>query len=318
MKSTPALIVCLSCLTLAGAGPALAQSPSVIGTAPALGAAAGPPAPPYSLPWQLRSVAPVTALRSDTSFAFFQNAAGDSGATVASMLSLSYKLTPTLAPLVRVAFVQNDEPGPAIGSAGSLVNPLLGLTYARKLGAALRGAAFGGVTLPVGMGGAKAMGSDATAAATWRGIAARCGMDNAMFAVNYTTLIGGLDLAWVAHKVTVQGEATVLQLFRTRNEAVAPESTRTNLTVGLHAGVFTWSFLSLSGELRHQRWLSTPIAVKANPAARDTTTVAIGPRLHVKAGNLWLRPGLSYATALDKPVKDLGYHIVQLDLPVVF
>ncbi len=315
MRSTAALIVCL---TLAVSAPARAEGPSVVGTAPVVNGGPAPPAPPYSLPWQLRSVTPVTALRSDTSLALFENAAGDRGATMVSTLGLSYKLTPTLAPLVRVAFVQNSEPGPAVGSAGSFVNPILGLTYARKLGAALRGAAFGGVTLPVGMGGGQPMGSDATAAATWRGIAARCGMDNAMFAVNYTTLIGGLDLAWIAHRLTVQGEATLLQLFRTRHEALAPESTRTNLTVGLHAGVFTWSFLSLGGELRHQRWLSTPMAVRANPAARDTTTVAIGPRLHVKAGTLWLRPGLSYATALDRPVKDLGYHILQVDVPVVF
>jgi hypothetical protein len=214
--------------------------------------------------------------------------------------------------------VQNSEPGPMVGSGAAFVNPILGLTYARKLGSVWKGAAFAGVTVPVGMGGSKPMGMDATAAAAWRGIAARSAMDNAMFAVNYTTLIGGLDLAYIAHKVTVQAEATVLELLRTRNESYAPEATRTNLTMGLHAGFFAFPFLSLGGEIRHQRWLSTPNAVKANPAARDTTTVAIGPRFHVKAGNVWLRPGLSYSTAVDKPLKDLGYHILQFDLPVVF
>ena len=59
-------------------------------------------------------------------------------------------------------------------------------------------------------------------------------------------------------------------------------------------------------------------SIVGKPAARDTTTVAIGPRFHFKAGGLWLRPGLSYAAALDSPAKDLGYHIVQLDVPVVF
>jgi hypothetical protein len=116
----------------------------------------------------------------------------------------------------------------------------------------------------------------------------------------------------------VQLEATFLQLFRTRNDAVAPEKTRTNFTAGLHVGGFVASFLSLGAELRHQRWLSTPKSVAANPVTRDTTTLAVGPRFHVKAGNMWLRPGLSYATGIDKPLTDLTYHIVQLDLPVVF
>jgi hypothetical protein len=315
MKTTRLVAVCIC---LGGATSALAQSPTTIGTSPAPAAAPAPPPPPYSLPWQLRPVTVANAIRSDTSFAFYENAAGDNGMTTASMLLGTYKLTPELAPLVRVAVVQNSEPGPGIGSGAAFVNPILGLSYARKLGSVMAGAAFAGVTLPVGMGGSKPMGMDATAAAAWRGIAARSAMDNAMFAVNYTTLIGGLDLAYIAHKVTVQAEGTVLQLFRTRNEKFAPESTRTNLTMGLHAGVFPFSFLSLGGELRHQRWLTTPNAVKANPTARDTTTIAFGPRLHVKTGKVWLRPGLSYSTALDKPNSDLGYHILQFDVPVVF
>jgi hypothetical protein len=312
MKLTLAAVTVCLCL----GSPALAQGPTTLTTAPAPGPA--PPPPPYSLPWQLRPVTVANVVRSDTSFAFYENAAGDNGATLASMLLATYKLTPELAPLVRVAVVQNSEPGPTVGSAAAFVNPIFGLTYARKLGPVFKGAAFAGLTLPIGMGGSKPMGMDATAAAAWRGIAARSAMDNAMFAVNYTTLLGGLDLAYVAHKITLQIEATLHQLFRTRNEMYAPESTRTNLTMGLHAGAFVLPWLSVGGELRHQRWLSTPNAVKANPAARDTTTVAIGPRLHIKTGTLWLRPGLSYSTALDQPVKGLGYHIVQVDIPVVF
>jgi hypothetical protein len=234
------------------------------------------------------------------------------------MLLGSYKVTPHLAPLIRLGFVQNSEPGPALGGAAALVNPLLGVTYARPLAHAFKAAGFAGITVPVGMGGDKPASMDATAAAVMRGINARSAMDNAMFAVDYTTLIGGLDLAWVAHKTTLQAEATVFQLFRSRNPMFAPDHTRTNLTAGLHAGYFPLSFLSVGGELRHQRWLSTPKSIVGKPAARDTTTVAVGPRFHFKAGGLWFRPGLSYAAALDRPAKDLGYHIVQLDLPVVF
>jgi hypothetical protein len=282
-----------------------------------------PPPPPYSLPWQLRPVTAATVVRLDTSFAFYEapassKFAGETGETVASMLLLSYKVTPELAPMVRMAVVQNSEPGPTLNGAAAFVNPIIGVTYAKKLPGPFRLATFLATTLPVGMGGNKAAATSDIATAVNRGIQARSAMDNAMFAVNYMTGIVGLGGAYVANKLTVQAEATLLQLFRARNEQYAPESTRTNLTTGLHVGYFLASFMSLGAEYRYQRWLSTPNAVKANPAARDTSTIAIGPRFHWKAGTTWLRPGLSYATALDKPVSDSSYHMVQLDVPVVF
>ena len=54
-------------------------------------------------------------------------------------------------------------------------------------------------------------------------------------------------------------------------------------------------------------------------AARDTTTFAVGPRLHFKLSETaWFRPALVYARAIDKPMTDLDYNIVQLDLPFSF
>src|SRR6185369_3789347 len=88
-----------------------AASTSVAAAPAPLAPPPAPPAPPYSLPWQLRPVAAATAIRSDTSVAFYENAAGQSGTTVATMLLASYKVTPSLAPLVRLGFVQNDAPG---------------------------------------------------------------------------------------------------------------------------------------------------------------------------------------------------------------
>lgn len=304
-------------ILLAGAPPARAQiEGQVSASAPEPPGPVPPPPPLYSLPWQLRPLAAATVIRSDTSVAFYENAAGQEGSTTASSLLASYKVTPSLAPLVRIAVVENSEPGPKLGKAAAFVNPIVGLTYAHKFGDAWKGAAFGGVTIPVGMGGDKSAATSDTAAAVSRGIAARSAMDNAMFAVNYMTGIGGLDFGYVAHRLTVQTEVTLLQLFRVRNEAYAPESTRTNLTAGLHVGGFALPWLSLGAEGRYQRWLSTPALVTKDPTARDTTTVAIGPRFHFKSGGSWWRPGLSYSFALDKPLTNLSYHIVQIDLPV--
>src|SRR5580765_6130552 len=49
-------------------------------------AAPTPPPPPYSIPWQLRPVAAANVVRSDTAVAFYDNGAGASGSTVATML----------------------------------------------------------------------------------------------------------------------------------------------------------------------------------------------------------------------------------------
>jgi hypothetical protein len=287
-------------------------------------AAPAAPPPPYSLPWQLRPVAVANVLRSDTAVAFYDNGMGASGSTVATMLLGSYKLTPSLAPLVRLGFVQNDAP--AAGADGtSFVNPIVGATYARRIDS-LRWAAFLGATIPIGMGGGNTPEAGA-ATADSAGIRARSAMDNAMFAVNYFTAIVGGDLAYVDHKVTVQLEATLFELLRVRgdNAASSTDSSRTNSTVGLHAGYFILPMLSLGGELRYQRWLTTPTQLsmgnKVNipDVAKDTMTVAIGPRAHFQLSKgLFLRPGISYARALDKPVSDASYNVIMVDVPLYF
>ena len=305
------------------AAPAPAATAVTTATPGTPGAPTTPP-PPYSIPWQLRPVAAANVLRSDTAVAFYDNGAGASGSTVASMFLGSYKLTPNLAPLVRVGFVQNNAP--AAGADGtSFVNPIVGATYAQKIDS-IRWAAFLGTTVPVGSGGGN-MPDAGAAAANAAGIRARSAMDNAMFAVNYFTAIVGGGVAYVDHKLTVQLEATLLQLFRVRGDtaASATDSTRTNSTVGLHAGYFLLPMLSLGGELRYQRWLSTPTqsvmgTISNIPgAAMDTVTMAIGPRAHFQVSKgLWLRPGIAYARGLDTPLSTASYNMVQVDVPFVF
>jgi hypothetical protein len=144
-------------------------------------------------------------------------------------------------------------------------------------------------------------------------------MDNAMFAVNYLAVFPGVDVAWVSHGFTVQAEATFFELGRVRGSAKDTDETRTNLTMGLHVGYFFIPELSIGAELRHQRWLSTPAVVKANDAARDTTTVALGLRLHFKLSDTtWFRPGVSYSRPVDDPLNAANYNIVQIDLPFTF
>ena len=78
-------------------------------------------------------------------------ASGASGSTVATMLLASYKVTPSLAPMVRLGVSQNDAP--ATGADGtSFVNPIVG-RHVREEGRRIRWAAFLGATIPIGSGG---------------------------------------------------------------------------------------------------------------------------------------------------------------------
>lgn len=292
-----------------------AHAHAAAGASEANSKAAAPP-PPYSVPWQLRPTAAASALRLDTALAFYEDPAANHGTTVATLLLGSFKVTPRLAPFLRLGLVRNS---PSTGAgATSFANPVIGASHAQMLGQAFRLALTLGVALPLGTGGGDAP-DPATAAATRSGILARSAMDNAMFAVNDLTVFPGFGLAYIADGLTVQAEATVLQLTRVRGEEVQPDSSKTNFTTGLHVGYFVLPQFSLSGELRYQRWLSTPSFVEADSALRDTLSVAVGVRLHLSLGaSRWLRPGLAYARGLDDPMTRQNFHVLQLDLPVFF
>ena len=277
-----------------------------------------PKPPPYSLPFQLRPVVSATVLRSDTAFSFYENPTTTRGGSiVASTLLGSYKLSDQLAPLVRVGFVENSPASSAKG-ATNFLNPVLGGTFALKLTPELKLGLFLGLAVPVGSGGGNSAKAESRAANA-AGIAARSGMDNAMFAVNYFTVFPGVGMAYVAHGLTVQGEVTALQLTRVKGEKLDTDSSRTNFTTGLHVGYFLIPQFSIAGELRHQRWLSTPASVKKDSTARDISTIAIGPRFHFKLGEQsWLRPALALALPLDEPLSKSNYKTIQLDIPVSF
>jgi hypothetical protein len=260
---------------------------------------ASPAAADYTPPFQLRVVAPGNVVRSDTTLAAYGG-----GTTVASTFLAAYKVSPRLAPLVRIAVVDDG--------ATTVSNPLFGLMWGRALAPEVKLGVFGAFTLPLG---------SRDAAVNRAAMAARSSMDNALFAVNDHALIAGADLAYVRGALTVQAEVTAFYLTRVRGEDAQPDAHKTNATAGVHAGWFARRWLSVGGELRYQRWLSTPAAVANDPtgASRDNLTAAVGVRGHVKlAGGRWLRPGLAYARPLDDPMQGRGYDMVQVDVPFAF
>ena len=257
-------------------------------------------------------------MRLDETMAFYENpASGANGSSYLTGLTATYKLNPRVVPVFRAVFVDNHAPASGKDPSGSgFANPLLGVNYLRPLKNGWRWTGFLASTIPVGSGGGSSP-DPAAAAAMGAAIPARSAMDNALFAVNYWTLIGGLGAARVTPGLTLQAEATVLQLTRARGPA-SQDAARTNLTLGLHAGRFFSKRISLGGELRLQRWMTDAAPVRANPRARETLTAAFGPRFHVKAGRHWIRPGLSYTRSLDDPLRGQGYGMVQVDVPISF
>jgi hypothetical protein len=270
---------------------------------------------PYSLPWQLRPTALATSVRVDSLVALYDTPAG-SGETVPVLVTGSFRLTSRLGALVRIGAVDSSPP---VGTDASVfANPILGATYLVPLGD-LRLCAFLGLALPLGMGGGDSP-DVAALAAEKSAMTARSAMDNAMFAVNDLTLFPGVGMAWVKNGWTVQGEVTLLQLFRVRGEMAQKDATKTNFTSGVHVGYFAVPWLSFGAELRYQRWLSTPAAVEADMTGtlRDTLSFAIGPRFHRRLGEGWIRPGIAYARGLRGTLDAQSYNIIQLDLPVSF
>lgn len=296
----------------------------LLASAPSVEPPASPPPtpaapPPYSLPWLLRPVTPATVLRLDETLAFYKDpASGSSGASYLTSLIATYKLNPRFVPVFRLVWTRNDAParGPAPSGSG-LSNPLVGLNYLRPFGHGWRWTGFFASTVPVGSGGGDSP-DPGKAAAQSAAIPARSAMDNALFAVNYWTVIGGLGLARVTPNLTLQGELTILQLTRARGPETQDKS-RTNLTAGVHAGHSFSPRVSLGAEVRMQRWLTDAAPVRSDPKAREQLTIGIGPRFHFKLGKgRFARPGLSYTRALDDPMKGKGYDILQVDVPLAF
>jgi hypothetical protein len=267
----------------------------------------------YSLPWQLRPVLPVNLVRSDTSFSFY----GVDGATIVSELGASYKIIPQIAILARIA-VANDSPPTGSGAFG-FVNPLIGGQAGFWPAKSLKLGLFLGVTVPLGMGGG--LNANPAAVETVRAaMLARSGFDNPLLMPDYFTAWPGVDIAYVTHGFTFQGEASMALMARVRGPDTE-KSSNVDLTLGLHVGYFLFPFLSAGLDFRHQRWLSTPAFVADDPTGeiRDLTTIEVGVRFHVKlSDDITWRPGLAMAFGLDDPIAAAHYKTVHIDLPFQF
>jgi hypothetical protein len=255
----------------------------------------------------------------DETVGFYEDpATGNSGVTYVTSFHAAYKLAPNWGVVFRQSWVSNDAPEDGPDPSGdAFSNGLLGVTYSCPFGDGWRFTSFLGSNIPWGSGGGDSPDPGDAAALTFANNA-RSLMEGSLFAVNYWTVVAGGDLTYVSPWISIQAEVTFFQLTRVRGPETQ-DSSRTNLTSGIHAAHFFTPAASLAVEFRLQRWLSNASPVVSDPDARQQSSFGIGPRFHFKIGEKnWFRPGLSYNRYLDKPLTSRDYNIVQLDLPFSF
>lgn len=320
-------VACAAVASLFFSTPARAEASSATEATPeaapaAPEAAPAKPAPPrYSMPWMLRPVAAANVVRADMVFA--SSTARD---TQPILFLGSIKVRPNLAVIARFGFIRNTPAGGE--SSTAFVNPAVGALYAIPINKNFKASLFAATTIPIGQGGGNDFNPDRRGANLPSGIFARASVDNALFQINYMTPIVGADIAYVGQDLTLQFEATALELIRVRGEKVDKDATRTNLVFGLHGGYFLHPMLSIGVELRYQYWASHPTfeaaAKKSGKSdALDNWTLGFGPRAHFKLNEkMWLRPGVSLTMGLDLPTGFTGggleYKLVQVDVPFFF
>ncbi|MCL2776774.1 MAG: hypothetical protein FWD73_02130 [Polyangiaceae bacterium] len=276
---------------------------------------------PYSLPWSLRGAVAGTSIRLDAAVAFH-----DKGLTVPGVLTASYKFVPDLAVLVKASYAYDKAKG--TDSTSAFYNPVVGLTYTPQLAQGIRLPLFVGTNIPMGSGGG---GSTKTPeyASTTNAIYARSGLDNALFGVNFVTPMVGAGLAYIQHGLTLQGEATLTYLKRTRGSAYEADNVRWNSTYGVHVGYAIIQALTVSAELRYQRWLSNAAPTKADTTKQDQFSGALGLRTKISfSETVVARPGVAYIRGLDKPMSkgllaatspdQAPFNIIFVDIPVSF
>lgn len=323
MKSSSILLRVVAVVLLWGIVPsssALAQSAPPPPPPNTDAAPASPAPPPYVLPFQLRPAIAVNVVRVDFPLAMYsrQNESVAGGWTIAPTIVAAYKVLPWLSPLIRLGMFSNS---PTTGASGTgFDDPLVGVLATPNPGGGFRPSVYAAFTIPIGSGGGDAP-DPGVAAATGRGRAARSYLDNALMLPNYFAAIQGVGLAYLRSGFTIQAEATVLEFARVRGPEATQNASVVNSTWNLWLAYSILPQLSVGVELRHQRFLSTPLAVEANHALREQTSVAIGVRTKlVLAPGVVMPLGIAFIRGIDEPMQGSGasYNTIWLDVPVVF
>jgi hypothetical protein len=242
-----------------------------------------PPTPvvapaPYSLPFQLRPTAVVTAVRSDSTFAVHELPDGFRANTVVSFLLGAVRLSPHLGAFVRVGAIHNGIDGRSSGTA--ITNPAFGGNYVLILSDRIRLAFFATsdfVAFPGVDWSYQASGFTVQFESSLF-LLKRMKGDLAHPDASRTNFTSGAHAGYfIDEHVSVAAELRYQRWVTTPTTIAANEALRDTLNAALGARL-------------HFKW----------------------------GDGHWVRPGLAFTRGLDSPMTDGDYSLVQLDVPVVF
>jgi hypothetical protein len=294
----------------------LSDSPTWDAPAPEPAAPSDQAPTQYTSPFQLRSVIPGNGVKVDSTVAPYRLDGVDGWVTVV-LLSGQVRLVESLALQARWGFDDNNVSRGG-GSRFGILNPTLGVLFGVPIGQNFRFAASTVVGYPVATGGGNTP-DPHDVVLQRQGMLARSAFDNTSFALNDVGFPTGLSLAYTFCGLTAQVDASVIPTVRVKGARAQRDPSKVNSTYGFFLAYRLVPAVSVGAEVRYQRYLSTPSAVRQDPSARDNLTVGGGFRLDLPLSDSnRVRPGLCYSRGLRGPVEQQSYQMVQLDLPVSF
>jgi hypothetical protein len=271
--------------------------------------------PAYTAPFQLRSVIPKSGVRLDTILGLHTTPSTDAQTSVV-LLSAQVLLAESIALQARWGIDSNQTGND--NSRTGILNPTLGFLIGVPVGRDFRFAMSITFSAPVATGGGDEPDPNHLVLQKESSLA-RSAMDNASFSVNDVGFPSGLSFAYIKNGVTAQIDGTVIPTVRVKGANAEPDSSKVNSTFGLFLGYLFVREVSIGGELRYQRYLTTPLGVQYDPSTRDNLTMAVGPRFHLQlTDSVWVRPAVSFARGLRGPVEQQSFQMVQLDVPISF
>jgi hypothetical protein len=257
------------------------------------------PAPSTETAKPAAAPAPVYWVEVSSALVLFTLPELGSGYLLAARPQVGINASKAFAAYVRVAAVQGSVP--EAGSGFVVSNPAVGARYSFDLGTSVKLTPTLEVSIPVGMGGGSHPNPTHLALARLGGLT-----DAAVFNPNYFAFAPGVELQGGVGRLIATSSLSVIQLLRTRGDAVSPDAALTLASAELLVGYAFLPQLGVYANAAYLRFLGAPSFVDADASAADY--LFAGGGVFGSFGRLEL--ALGYLRVVDRPLSDLGLQYV--------
>ncbi len=233
---------------------------------------------------------------------------GTKESTLLTVLIGAYDVNKWVSVFGRVGMVHNTSADTA--TATGVGNPIGGITFNLPSTDHVKLGGIAGVSIPVGSGG-----GNAPSAGMLRAWCNSIDWGGVMFAVDHLDVQAGLNATFLAGPLSLRMESTLHQLVRVRGEKA--DVLGSSATVTSSTATVSYSLLSkvtVSSGLSETRFWNTPKAIQDSPASRVDYYYIGGISTDLRVAGVGVTPSLLYARALDLPLRDEKFQVVELDL----